>query len=85
MTEEMEERYKLVCDRIREIRKECDVIDGEKLSDAALDYFFEVSNLAIGLMPIIKRTERHETKEATLADFVDEQKTINGLFTVFLK
>lgn len=80
MTEEMEERYKLVCDRIREIRKECDVIDGEKLSDAALDYFFEVSNLAIGLMPIIKRTERHETKEATLADFVDEQNLFYSRF-----
>lgn len=74
MTEEMEERFKLVTDRIREIRKACDIEDGEHFSEGALDYFFELSNLAIGILPVLKRTEKNETKKADLPDFVDEQK-----------
>ncbi|MDD6578697.1 MAG: aminopeptidase [Lachnospiraceae bacterium] len=80
MTEDMEERFKLVTDRIREIRTACDIEDGEHFSEGALDYFFELSNLAIGILPVLKRTEKKETKKADLPDFVDEQKMFYDRF-----
>ena len=80
MTQDQLERFTLAQDKIRQIREATDNVDGEKMPEAALDYFFETSNLCIGTFPILKRSEKGETGKASFADFVEEQEKLYGLF-----
>lgn len=80
MTEELKERFDLVTERIRTIREMTDTGKDCPLSEAEMDYFFELSNLAVGILPVLSRSEKKEFKKATLADLCDEQRLFYGRF-----
>lgn len=69
MTQDQLERFTLAQDKIRQIREATDNVDGEKMPEAALDYFFETSNLCIGTFPILKRSEKGRDREGKFCRF----------------